>query len=97
MGKTFTFEWLRSDMTETEKAYGFMVDGNRSVNVHRRQYVSFEWLPKSQIQVEDVTFEEYAEIHGERHAQLFYSEGTVIVSVPMWLARGHNYFKALGF
>lgn len=97
MAKTFNFEFLRADMVETEKAFGFVVDGNRSVDVRKRWTVSYEWLPKSQIQVEDVTFEMYAEEHGERTAQLFFVEGIVWVSVPMWLAAQHNYFKNLGF
>lgn len=97
MAKTFNFEFLRADMVETEKAFGFMVDSNRLANVRKRERVSYEWLPKSQIKIEEVTFDMYAEAHGEHQARYFFTDGIVWVSVPMWLAAQHNYFKNLGF
>lgn len=94
MAKTFDFEWQRCDMCETEKAYGFAYGftGN-----DMRGYVAFDYLPKSQITVTDVTYEMYADEHGEFEANHYWHDGIVWVSVPMWLARQHDYFKKLGF
>lgn len=95
MAKTFDFEWQRCDMRETEKAYGFAYTINGKVA--GVDYVGFDYLPKSQISVTDVTIEMYADEHGEFEANHYWHDGIVWVSVPMWLASKHDYFKKLGF
>lgn len=77
MAKMFEFAANRMAMRETEKAYGF-----EYWNQGKRAYFT-EWLPKSQITVEDI----------EDNGGLDWHEGDVLVSVPMWLARKNGYFE----
>ncbi len=93
MAKMFEFEWQTCDMCETEKAYGFAYD---FMGKDMRGYVAFDYLPKSQITVTEVTREMYAQEHGDFEASVYWHEGIVWVSVPMWLARNHDYFRKLG-
>lgn len=83
MAKMFEFTMNRSEMRETEKAYGFCYE--RPNKNHAGVWeTAWQWLPKSQTTVEDIEFD------GE---DIYWAEGDVLVSVPMWLARKENYFK----
>lgn len=73
----FEFVSSREVMVETEKAYGFRYTGIGYNND------GIQWLPKSQIKVSDL----------EDDGSIYWSEGAVLVEVPMWLARKNSYFK----
>ena len=73
----FEFVSHRDMMVETEKAYGFRYVGIGYGND------GIQWLPKSRTEVTDV----------EDDGSIYWSEGTVLVEVPMWLARKNGYFK----
>ena len=84
MAKRFEFTSNREQMRETAKAYGFMYERqNAKHNGIWEQ--AWQWLPKSQVTVEEIEFD------GE---DIYWTEGDVLVSVPMWLARNENYFKS---
>ncbi len=84
MAKRFEFTSNREAMRETEKAYGFRYE--RQNKQHNGVWeAAWQWLPKSQVTVEDIEFD------GE---DIYWSEGDVLVSVPMWLARNEGYFKS---
>lgn len=84
MAKMFEFRSNREEMRETEKAYGFMYEAQSSSHAGIWE-ACYQWLPKSQITVEDIPFD------GE---DIYWHEGDVLVSVPMWLARSEGYFKS---
>lgn len=85
--KMFEFNYNRSQIRETEKAYGFAYDAEDKARAGR-WYLAYEWLPKSQVVIEDVEFD------GE---DIYWSEGDVLVSVPMWLASKRGFFKTTLF
>lgn len=80
----FKFQSNRAEMRETAKAWGFSYErqNTQHAGIWER---AWQWLPKSQVTVEDVEFD------GE---DVFWHEGDVVVTVPMWLARKENYFKS---
>ena len=80
---SFEFKFNREEMRETEKAYGFGYSV-RDKNHAGRWVTRWQWLPKSQITVEDIEFD------GE---DVWWHEGDVIVTVPGWLAYKERYFK----
>lgn len=83
MAKTFEFGYNRELIHETEKAYGFMYS-RADRNFAGRYRTAYVWLPKSQTTVEDIEFD---------GKDMYWHEGDVLVTVPMWLARNNSYFK----
>lgn len=80
---SFEFMTYRSEIKETAKAYGFRYE-RQNKNHNGIWEAAYQWLPKSQVTVKDCEFD------GE---DIYWQEGQVIVTVPMWLARKENYFK----
>lgn len=89
MAKCMTIEVIEEEVIETAKAYGipyakdncFMQDNN------------ILWLPKSQCNMEHVTYEMYKEERGESEANMLWQDIYSWIDVPMWLARKHGYFE----
>ena len=78
----FQFSTYRSEIKETAKAYGFRYDCQNAQHAGRWDE-AYQWLPKRFTTIEDV----------EDDGSIYWQEGQVIVTVPMWLARNENYFK----
>lgn len=83
--KMFEFQWNFNDgsVIETAKAYGFQYHDNAYWNPDLGNKVT--WLPKSQVTVEAI----------EDDGSIWWHEGDCLVSVPMWLAAKHDYFKSM--
>lgn len=89
MKKTVIVETTKDDIIETAKAYGIRYAKDDCW----KQEDNVLWLPKSQVEVEQVTYEMYEEQNGTFTAEHYFQDGFVWVYVPMWLAREHGYFK----
>ena len=93
MAKYMFIEVIKSEIIETEKAYGIPYVKDNCY----WQDNNVLWLPKSQVELEDVTYDMYKEVNGEFNAKWYFRDGYAWITVPMWLARNNNYFKHMIF
>lgn len=89
MAKYMTIEVIESEIIETAKAYGIPYAKDNCF----KQEDNILWLPKSQCNMEHVTYEMYKEERGEFEANTLWQDIYSWIDVPMWLARKHGYFE----
>lgn len=89
MAQEMFIEVIEEEVIETAKAYGIPYAKSNSFS----QDENILWLPKSQVTMEHVTYEMYKDVFGEHDADWVWQDIYAWVTVPMWLARKHNYFK----